>query len=58
LDFRFNGNHIKKIGDKRNNFLENVQRALVFESVQDSDKLFASVLYGELVFTQTVFGQV
>ncbi len=38
--------------------MENVQRALVFESVQDSDKLFASVLYGELAFTQIVFGQV
>jgi hypothetical protein len=51
LDFRFNANHIKKIGDKRNKFLENfenVQRALAFESVQDLDKLFASVLYGEL----------
>jgi len=44
-----------------NNFLknvENVQRALVFESVQDSYKLCASVLHGELFFTQTFFGQV
>jgi hypothetical protein len=35
--------------------VENVQRALVFESVQDSDKLCASVLYGELFFYTNIF---